>query len=186
MSLWLALLIIQPFLIRNGQIKWHQLLGKFTYLFFPILVISIILVIHYRLQFPSGVPINSRLFLSCKDLLLIVPCYWLAIFYRKQPLYHARFMISASLQLIEPGLTRAIVHYVPLPKPGFGILLVFLLIDLILVTFIIKDRKQKNGRWIFPLALGITLFNQIFLLTGGPNLTFFERFTEWFLQLNLT
>lgn len=95
-------------------------------------------------------------------------------------------MIGSALQLIEPGFGRAIINLFSLTNPILGAPIVFLLIDLLLITVIIKKRKQKEGKWIFPAILALIVFNQIFLITGGPNLPFFKNFTTWFIDLNLT
>ena len=186
MLLWLAILISQPFLIRNNHIKWHKGIGKFTYVFFPVLVLSVFLLIHDRLQITSDIPEHLRFYFPIKDLFVIIPCYILAMYFRKNPMYHARFMIGTSFQLIEPGLARAVNYHIPFSNPIFGALTTFLIIDIIVVSFIIMDRKQQKGRWIFPLILGMILFIQLFLISGGPDTDAFKGLVTAFKGLPLT
>jgi hypothetical protein len=47
-TLWVASLITQPILIRRKQLKWHRLIGKFSYILIPLIFISVILVAHSR------------------------------------------------------------------------------------------------------------------------------------------
>src|ERR1700710_317251 len=38
---WFLLLVIQPLLIRNGKYKAHRIIGRFTYVLVPCIIISI-------------------------------------------------------------------------------------------------------------------------------------------------
>jgi hypothetical protein len=42
-SIWLFMLIIQPFLIRNRKYKQHRIVGRISYFVFPLLILSFIL-----------------------------------------------------------------------------------------------------------------------------------------------
>src|SRR5690349_17585623 len=48
MSLWIALLILQPILIRRKQLYLHRLLGKLSYAIYVLVSVSIILIIHQQ------------------------------------------------------------------------------------------------------------------------------------------
>lgn len=50
--LWLALLIIQPILIRQKKYKWHRILGKVSYVLVPLIFIFMLLV--YKNQYLKG------------------------------------------------------------------------------------------------------------------------------------
>ena len=41
-SLWILLLIIQPLLILNKKYKVHRTIGKFSFILFPLLILSFI------------------------------------------------------------------------------------------------------------------------------------------------
>jgi uncharacterized membrane protein YozB (DUF420 family) len=40
-TLWVASLITQPILIRRKQLKWHRLIGKFSYILIPLIIVSV-------------------------------------------------------------------------------------------------------------------------------------------------
>lgn len=39
-SVWVATLIVQPFLIANKKIALHRIIGKLSYLVFPLLILA--------------------------------------------------------------------------------------------------------------------------------------------------
>lgn len=182
MIIWIALLIIQPILIRKNKLKMHQLLGKLSYLVGPLVFISMLLITHhYRrlITTPSGITFaNINVWLIC---------YILAIVYRHKISIHARAMIGTAIALLDPIFMRFMFYIVsPIlnisyPVPyfiGIGIVLG------VLIALIILERKQKSGRWVFPLVLGI-------YVSAYP-ISFFEikippgSFNRWFNSLPLT
>ena len=186
MITWLLILIAQPFLIRSGQRKWHHRIGTFSYFFFPLLVLSMVLMMNAGLK-GEELPVDGmELWLPLKDLLIIVPCFAAAMYFRKQPALHARFIIGSTMQLIEPGLARASMYYIDWPSPMMGYLLTIIIIDVILIILIVKDRKAKQGRWVFPLVLAGILCIQAFIMLGGPQTEWFGEVLLWFRGLPLT
>jgi len=57
--------------------------------------------------------------------------------------------------------------------------------DLILLGLIIRERKEKRGRWVFPLILGLYFVIQ-FILFSGIEIPYWKAFAEWFAALPLT
>ena len=101
-SLWIAILIVQPFLIVNKKIALHRRVGKLSYVVFPLLIISFI---------PRIIKtINSGdiqfLFFPLADGFLLVTFYVLAIYYKKKTAKHMRYMIAAALVLMGPTFGR--------------------------------------------------------------------------------
>jgi hypothetical protein len=161
-------------------------LGKLSYVLLPAVMAAAVLLTHHRLPAEPGTPIGIRVFIPFKDLLIIGPAYVLAMVYRGNPAYHARFIVASTFQLIEPGLVRLLFNSIPFPDPLFAAVLTWLIIDCIILILVVKDRHLPRGKWIFRLVLGMTLFVQLFLLAGGPTTQPFTRFAEWFGALNLT
>ena len=101
-SLWIAILIVQPFLIVNKKIALHRSVGKLSYVVFPLLIISFI---------PRIIKtINSGdiqfLFFPLADGFLLVTFYVLAIYYKKKTAKHMRYMIASALVLMGPTFGR--------------------------------------------------------------------------------
>lgn len=186
MTLWFVILIIQPFLIRAKKRKIHKQIGKFTYVFFPLLIISMILLVHYKLNLEQKPVPGISFYIPLKDILVMVPCFILAIYYRKKPLYHARFIIGTSIQMIEPGLVRAIGNITSGIENFPRYIVTLIIVDTLLAVLIYKDRKQKKGRWIFFLIAGMVLSIQIGVFAGIHKLEVFVNFMNWFMKLNIT
>ena len=184
MVLWLCVLIAQPFLIRRRLNRWHRTLGKVSYVQVPLLMLSSLLLIHYRIA-ASDPPTPDQFWIPFKDLIMIGTTYGLAIYYRRNAAYHARFMVGSCFQLLEPGLGRVVRNFLPFPSL---LIPTYLVNDAILIYLIVKDRKLPRGKWIFRLVLGMTLSVQLvaLYLTGNPELPWFSSFLDWFSKLPLT
>ena len=101
-SLWIAILIVQPFLIVNKKIALHRSVGKLSYVVFPLLIISFIPRIIKTIN--SGD--IQYLFFPLADGFLLVAFYVLAIYYKKKTAKHMRYMIASALVLMGPTFGR--------------------------------------------------------------------------------
>ena len=184
--MWILFLVLQPLLIKKKNFGLHRSIGKLSYILVPLIFTSIILLAHSRV---SGEEENLglSLWIPFKDLLIFAVGYVVAIRYRKNMAIHARGMIMAGIVLIEPALVRAIL-YIFFPDADFapaGYILSIGLIYLLLIGLIVAERKQKQGRWVFPIALGLYLFvhSVILLQYSVPG---WNAFAKWFAALPLT
>jgi len=186
MLFWIILLITQAFIIRNKKYPLHRFVGKISYVLVPLIIISLILLAHNQIVIREDGISFSRLyilFLQLSLLAIFIIAYVLAIVYRKHPAYHARYMISTALTLIDPAVARIPID-IPVLLFSFQVI-TFTLTDLIFIILIIMERKQKQGREVFPIMLAI------FLIFQGLNLTWtdsslWSRFATWFAILPLT
>ncbi|MFN8345096.1 MAG: hypothetical protein U0X91_08835 [Spirosomataceae bacterium] len=190
--LWLALLMIQPYLIRAKKVKLHRLLGKFSYLLVPVLVLTTLDLLKYSLS-KSGQLGNTGYFfmaLVINALIAFLIFYGLAIYHKRKANIHARYMICTAFPMFTPITDRIIGHhfrsliaYVPtidtMPVvPVIG----FLMADLILVGLSIWDIRSNHRRNIFPPALVILLLYH-FSVLNFYKYAFWQSFCEWFYQL---
>ena len=189
MSLWIVLLIIQPILIRKNKLIIHKFIGKLTYVLMPLLFISVILLTHFQIQKHVDIVNGEKLYgphliVPFKDLLILGTAYIIAIVYRRNVNIHARAMVATGIVFIEPALIRFIRHsFIPEQLPAY--LCNIVLMYSLLIGLIIFERKQKNGRWVFPLILCLYIFVHsliIFHIRFG----FWETFARWFAALPLT
>jgi hypothetical protein len=195
MTLWCLMLIAQAYLIRNNKRKLHRIIGKGSYLLVVLLTISTLRLIHFRLSpakdaLPDIVLSNFALMFNATIVFVIIYC--LAIYFRKDALTHARFMLCTIFPLFTPitdriiyGNFRWLVQYAPTIDrypivPVFG----FAFANVILIALSIWDWR-KNKRLIFPVVLGILLFYHISVLSFH-NLIVWKNLTKWFLSLPLS
>lgn len=186
MSLWILALIIQPILIRKKKLSIHRLIGKLSYVLMPLLFTSIILLKHYRIGGQVTEGLGASLWLQLKDLVIIGIMYGIAIKYRHNIQIHARAMIATGIVFIEPALARFVIGSV---FPEEYMLPAFLttigLIYALLIALMIMERKQKSGRWIFPLVLILyIIFHNLYLFKiSAPA---WDAFAKWFAELPIT
>jgi hypothetical protein len=184
--LWICILIAQPILIRYKKYELHRTIGKLSYFVVPFIFISVILLAHNRITGEEE-NLGLSLWVPFKDLLVFAFGYGVAIKYRHTMAIHARGMIVAGIVLIEPALVRLIL-YVFFPDAGFvpeGYLATIAIIYMLLIGLVIAERKQKVGRWVFSLALGLYIFVHsviLFEIEISP----WQAFAEWFAALPLT
>jgi len=101
-SLWVVTLIVQPFFIVNKKMHWHRVVGKLSYLIFPLFILSFVPGI-IKL-FRSGE--YKYIFFPAGDCVVLIMLYTLAVYYKKKSAKHMRFMIASSLTLLGPTLGR--------------------------------------------------------------------------------
>lgn len=159
--IWFALLIVQPILIVQKKIALHRWLGKFSYGFVPVMVLILIFVLIAGQLRDKNLGIFAINIFDTGQFILF---YGLAIAYRHNPAYHARFMIMTVLPFLGPALGR--LPQIPLP-PG---LLEFLIISGLLIY-------ERFHRKIYkPYVISLLVFLGLFLpllclfLFGQPTL----------------
>lgn len=183
--LWIFFLIAQPLLIKKKHFALHRSIGKISYILVPLIYISVLLLAHSRITGEEE-NLGLSLWVPFKDLIIFTFGYGVAIRYRKIMPLHARGMIVAGIVLIEPAMVRAIINlffdgnFVP---PAY--LVSIGLLYSLLIILIIAERKEKRGRWIFPVTLGLYIFvHSVRLLQYSvPG---WEAFAKWFASLPLT
>ncbi len=120
--LWLLMLIVQPMLIIKKKLEWHRLLGKASYLVVALMVISMLLIVNQEQSREKNLPVFAA---NLFDMPVFMVFYGLAIYFRKKPAYHARFMVMSILPFINPALARANIAGVPVQLGLWVLLFVF-------------------------------------------------------------
>jgi len=179
---WLVLLIVQPILFRQKKLVLHRKLGKLSYVLFPLLMVSIILLAHYRyLITPAPEPV--QLLIPFKDIIIAIYGFSIALYHKKRVLLHARGMLLTGLVFLEPVLVRVFSNYI-LRWP-YAMYMVMGVIYSIFIIIIISERKTKEGRWIFPPVFLFYILVHLAILNNW-NIPFFNAFANWFSHFDLT
>jgi hypothetical protein len=175
MVLWTLMLIAQPILIRKKKLAIHKLIGKASYIVMPLLLISVLMVLHAGL---NAVPIGKITFMAIlfpfRDFWFLIVFYSVAVIYKSNIHIHARAMVATGIVFIEPSLARFI-----------GGPPTWILILILLITLFILDRNQKSGRWIFPGMLIVFIISYTFAITH-TQVPLLDSFVRWFTALPLT
>jgi uncharacterized membrane protein YeiH len=142
-SLWIGMLIAQPFLIQNKRPELHRMLGKCSYVLFPFLIFTTLMLIVKR-GFLTVSPVS--------DAILMIVFYTLGIINRKNQAKHMRYMIVTALVLVDPTLGRILVDAFPAHANLF-FHIEFLILYGILLALIVYDRQHKRNYTPYLIAL---------------------------------
>ncbi len=199
LTLWCAMLVVQAQLVRTHRRHVHKQLGKASYVLAPALVLITLSFVHFRVAGgvreipPLPASVLYFLALTLNALVAFAVLYGLAIYYRRTPQVHGRFMLATVFPLVSPVTDRLIAaHFRPLmdlvphidgspvvPVVGFA------LADLILLGLSLWDWRSKQRVRAFPIALGVLLVYHASVLTLY-RFDFWQAFCRWFLSQPLS
>jgi hypothetical protein len=155
--IWLLMLILQPILILKKQLKWHRIIGKASYLVVALLFISLLMIVSQEQTKAKNLPVFAA---NLFDIPVFMVFYCLAIYFRKKPAYHARFMVMSVLPFINPALARANIAGVPVQ------------LALWILLFLIEFFTRKTYK-PYLIGLGYYVFNLLvvaYLFMANPAL----------------
>lgn len=172
--LWIALLIAQPLLIRARKVELHRLLGRASYGLVPLMVLSILMVT--RVQYQRGVAQDSPsdvldygLYMTAVDLVPFITLYGLAMWYRRVPTVHMRYIIACSVIFFNPAFGRInVIHFGM--APDLGVVMSYVYCDTILLGFLIYDLvKRKPCRtYLYSLAFLLVCHSSLLYAPFSP------------------
>jgi len=194
MALFVAMLIVQPFLIRYQKFRLHRMIGRISYILVPLLLGSIFLMIRFS-YFRFIDDLNNKIQqgtiqLTPKQVLkeaaifeaigfvymgLLAIFYGLAIYNRRNAHVHSRYMIAAALTMLGPTVDRIIFFNTGLEKiAGFIRIetIAFLIADIILAALLIRDYRNNQS----TRALWVSL---IFFVTIQVMYFVFRKSDGW-------
>jgi hypothetical protein len=150
-SVWIGILIVQPFLIVNKKFALHRKVGKISYIVFPLLILSFVPQIIRTAN--SANPKN--LFFSLADTSLLIIFYSLAVYYKKNSSRHMRHMIATTLVFLGPTVGRIgpiVLGWSELFTQNIQYLIVYF----ILASLLLYDKV--NGKKYQPYVTAICFF----------------------------
>jgi len=163
MALWVAMLITQAFLIRNGARPTHRLIGKASYVLAPLIVLSTLALAHLRLHEAGDDPPVDLLYfvyVQLAMLSLFVLAYVLAIKHRKTPQLHARYMACTALALFDPIFARLLYNHLGIDFP-LAQVITYTAMDAILLGLALWDWRHDRRPSVYPAMLGIFVLVQL-------------------------
>jgi hypothetical protein len=203
MSLWIATLITQPFLIKARKITLHRIVGRVSYVLVPLVLISAFFMMRHGYntyvdklshELVDGAPkytLKEILHLAARGYALPFFYFlWMGLFYtlaiikRGRPHVHARYMVAAALTILGPTVDRIIfitlgIEILPfhLPVETFA----FLLIDIILIGLLLNDIVRKQNSRTLSISLLIFSVSQV-LYYVIQNADWWESFVTFSVQ----
>ena len=200
LTLWMIMLVAQPFLIKYKKLSTHLLLGKMSYVLVPLVLISGFLMMrfsYYRdiAQFKADRIAGLNQF-SDEQILQLAAEYkglpfvwfiWFTLFYilaiinRRRSSIHARYMVATALSLLGPIVDRVVFRFI---KVGEGVRLeavAFLIADITLVILLWIDYKNKRPTKTLLTALLIYIIGQVLYFTV-PGTAAWEKFVSFVMR----
>lgn len=186
---WCGLLIAQPFLVRAGRLSFHRNLGVLSYGVAPAVVVSSLLLAHYRFRSMDEGTFSSEarnLYLPLSAIVLFTLAYVCGVLYRREPERHARFMICTSLTMVDPVLGRILAFYFPpLPVDLYYQALTYGSTDLILLGLAFQDRDRARGRQVFLVMLASFVTAHVLWFSWAQSAGW-RPIADWFRRISLT
>jgi hypothetical protein len=110
-SAWVSFFLFQTLLIARGSRRLHQRLGWIGAALAAAMVILVTAALIEQLRRVNGFPPPPlALALSVFDIIVFATLVGAALYHRKRPDWHKRFMLSATIVLLGAPMFRAVVH----------------------------------------------------------------------------
>ena len=187
MAIWMGLVIVQPLLIKYKKFSVHRALGKLSYLVFPLVLITSVIMIKfsyfaYKLRLEAKVQNGLEsyseaeiLHLSALEMglatfyiLWFAIFFVLAIYHRKDRIPHSRYILAAALTFMGPTVDRILIFWFEtfllwesIPIEYFA----YALINFTLIYFLFLDRGNTKGQKALGISLSIYLIGQVLYAT---------------------
>lgn len=192
MTAWCLMLIGQALLIRFKKNKIHKLTGLLAYVLVPLILISGFQLSHITI---SGMVQGASHYyyfiaLMFNSLVAFAILFGLAMWHRKRPLTHARYMVCTIFPLFTPITDRLIYKYfrelIPLAPTLEGMPMVqmlgFAFADFLLLILLLWDWKAHKRLDVFPVALMILLIYQV-SVAFFYKIPLWRQVGDWIMQL---
>lgn len=180
---WIALLITQAALIRARRNSLHRALGKVSYVLVPVMVVSTLLLGHFRLQQAITQDLLYFLYVQLSLIAVLALSWSMAITHRREPVLHMRYMVCAALTLVDPIVARLVYFNAGIDYPPLqGI--TYALVDAILLALIRHDVNARGASPVYPAMLAVFLVTQLptFYVYRQPA---WHDFAQWYARLPL-
>jgi hypothetical protein len=155
-TVWILILIAQPFLIYNKKYSIHKTIGQLSYVVFPLLMLSFIPEIIRQIK--SANPEN--IFFPVGDGVLLIAFYSLAVYYRKHTKEHMRFMIATSIVFLGPTVGRIgplLFNWTELTTMHVQ----YTIIYSILISLMVYDKFEKTKFYPYLIAASGFVLHQL-------------------------
>jgi len=164
MSLWVTLLVTQAFFIRADARAAHRTLGTLSYLLVPTIALSTLAFAHQRLGVRGIERGTGLLYIQLSGLLLFVVSWVLAMYRRRSPVLHARYIVCSAIALVDPIFFRIFNRYM-LPANVRAWLspsvLTYTLTTLVFIWLTTRNMTLERKIGVYPRMLVLFLIAQM-------------------------
>ena len=158
-SAWVTLFLVQSLLIARGSRRLHQRLGWVGAMIAAAMVVLVLAANVEELRRVNGFPPPPlALSLSLFDLAAFALLVGTALYLRKRPDWHKRFMLSATIVLLGAPMFRTAVHLLGRTDMDRVTIVGTLLVDAFFVPCVIYDlviRRKLHPAFVVGFAVAL-------------------------------
>ncbi|HTB87135.1 MAG TPA: hypothetical protein VK743_04265 [Steroidobacteraceae bacterium] len=156
-SAWVSFFLLQTLLIERGSRRLHQRLGWIGAGIAAAMVILVAAAVVEELRRVNGFPPPPlALALSAFDIIVFATLVGAALYYRKRPDWHKRFMLSATIVLLGAPMFRFVIHLIGRSDMARASIVSTLLVDAFFLPCFAYDlltRRRIHPAYLVALAL---------------------------------
>ncbi len=181
MLAWVAMLLVQPWLVRTRRMALHRQVGQFSYGLMPGVLLSALWLSHLRMAAAPAEMFGLQamlLYLGTAASLMMALFWGLAIRHRREPALHARYMVATALVMIDPAMARLMLALMPEGlrfNPSWGGYALTFAVLAVLMWF---ERAAPRGRGVFRFVAAVFVVNFV-LLHVVPGTQPWQAFARW-------
>ena len=155
---WLVLFSLQAYFAATKRIRWHLRVGKVGVWYGVVLIIvGVTTSIMRSSLLTRGGAAESLLYRSLADMVMFGAFFGAAIWYRKKPHLHKRWMVVAATTLLVAAVGRLTV----LPLPPWRIPTGLMIWSTpILVAMLYDWRKTRTVHPIYLIGIGVFILRR--------------------------
>ena len=181
---WFALLIVQAGLVSSGNVRRHRQLGRYGVALAAVIVVLGLYGALLAAGRPGGfigAPAPPLLFLvvPVAAMTLFAVFVAMAIARRADPQSHKRFMLLASIAMIEAAVARWPFDFMTQPSPVPGLGMFELVTCLFLVPLIAWDLVSRGRLHAVTLWGGLALVATLLLRLPLASTQAWQGFARW-------
>lgn len=177
MTAWVVLFFTQVRLVATGNTRVHRRLGAAGAILAVLVVVvsTATAITAARLGHTPGPPPLKFLAIPLGEVVTFVTLVSAALWLRRRPDYHKRLMLTATVAILTPAISRIFTHFL-----GFGVPpMFFATVDLILLGCIAFDTyRNRRLHPAFAAGLAVVVGSQVgrVLLLGTAQ---WDRIAAW-------
>jgi uncharacterized membrane protein YozB (DUF420 family) len=156
-SAWVSLFLVQTLLIARGARRLHQRFGWIGAGIAAAMISLVAAAVIEELRRVNGFPPPPlALALSAFDIIVFAMLVGTALYFRKRPDWHKRFMLSATIVLLGAPMFRAVVHSLGRGDMAKVSIVSTLLVDAFFLpcfAYDILTRRRIHPAYLVALAL---------------------------------
>jgi len=166
MLAWMAMLLVQPWLVRTRRMALHRQVGQLSYGVMPGILVTALWLSQVRMAAapPEMFGLQAMLLYLGMAASLMLAVFWgLAIRHRRDPALHARYMVATALVMIDPAMARLMLALLPegiLFNPSWaGYAATFA----VLAVLMWCERGAARGRGVFRFVTLVFVVNFVLM-----------------------